>query len=56
MDHHGEKEIFKTQEIKKADLDMIVKKISVMKMKEYTQKKANIEIKDEEVYVVRYYL
>ena len=54
MDHHGEKEIFKTQEIKKADLDMISKKIAVMKMKEYTMKKNNNEIKEEEeVYVVR---
>ena len=43
MDHHGAKEIFKTNEIKKGDLDFLeMKKIQVIKMKEYLQKKSSI--------------
>lgn len=54
MDHHGTSEIFKTKEIKKADLDAILKKVQVLKMKDYIQKKIMNEVKEEEeLYVVR---
>lgn len=54
MDHHGTYEIFKTKEIKKADLDSILKKVQVLKMKDYIQKKFMNEVKEEEeIYVVR---
>lgn len=53
MDHHGSNEIFKTREIKKGDLDSILCKIQVIKMKEYTQKKQFNDSKDEEIYLVR---
>lgn len=54
MDHHGTKEVFKTNETKKADLDSIEKKIQLLKMKDYIEKKQlNDQLKDEEVYVIR---
>jgi len=53
-DHHGMNEIFKTNEIKKGDLDSIEKKFQVIKMKEYIEKRGVNGLKDEDTYVVRY--